>query len=96
MKGSIIDDTTAIAKRLNELTSKQVAVVKTAAPPPRRRPVCLRCEDTGWMKDGQENMQRLFQSVAKAIARQARGLLGLIEPTERSVTCCQTTNAGSC
>jgi len=34
MKGSIIDDTTAIGKRLNELTSKQVAVAKTAAPPP--------------------------------------------------------------
>ena len=52
MKGSIIDDTTAIGKRLDELTSKQVAVIKTAAPPPRRLPVCLRCEDTGWMKDG--------------------------------------------
>ena len=52
MKGSIIDDTTAIGKRLNELTSKQVAVAKTAAPPPRRLPVCLRCDDTGWMKDG--------------------------------------------
>jgi hypothetical protein len=52
MKGSIIDDTTAIGKRLNELTSKQVAVVKTAAPPSRRLPVCLRCDDTGWMKDG--------------------------------------------
>src|SRR5215475_10874783 len=51
MKGSIIDDTTAIGKRLNELTSKQVAV-KTGAPPPRRLPVCLRCDDTGWMKDG--------------------------------------------
>jgi hypothetical protein len=51
MKGSIIDDTTAIGKRLNELTSKQVAV-KTATPPPRRLPVCLRCDDTGWMKDG--------------------------------------------
>jgi len=51
MKGSIIDDTTAIGKRLNELTSKQVAVAKTAAPPPRRLPVCLRCDDTGWMKD---------------------------------------------
>ena len=52
MKGSIIDDTTAIGKRLNELTSRQVAVAKTAAPPPRRLPVCLRCDDTGWMKDG--------------------------------------------
>jgi hypothetical protein len=52
MKGSIIDDTTAIGKRLDELTSKQVAVIKTAAPPPRRLPVCLRCDDTGWMKDG--------------------------------------------
>ena len=51
MKGSIIDDTTAIGKRLDELTSKQVAVIKTAAPPPRL-PVCLRCDDTGWMKDG--------------------------------------------
>ena len=51
MKGSIIDDTTAIGKRLDELTSKQVAVIKTAAPP-RRPPVCLRCDDTGWMKDG--------------------------------------------
>ena len=49
MKGSIIDDTTAIGKRLDELTSKQVAVIKTAAPPPRRLPVCLRCDDTGWM-----------------------------------------------
>ena len=48
---SHIDDTTAIGKRLNELTSKQVAV-KTATPPPRRLPVCLRCDDTGWMKDG--------------------------------------------
>jgi hypothetical protein len=74
MKGSIIDDTTAIGKRLNELTSKQVAV-KTATPPPRRLPVCLRCDDSGWMKDGLENMLRLFQSVAKASARQARGLL---------------------
>ena len=57
MKGSIIDDTTAIGKRLDELTSKQVAIIKTAAiktaaPPPRRLPVCLRCDDTGWMKDG--------------------------------------------
>jgi|SRR6516165_11905043 len=51
MKGSIIDDTTAIGKRLDELTSKQVAVIKTAAPP-RGPPVCLRCDDTGWMKDG--------------------------------------------
>jgi len=51
MKGSIIDDTTAIGKRLDELTSKQVAVIKTAAPP-RRPPVCLRCDDTGWIKDG--------------------------------------------
>ena len=69
MKGSIIDDTTAIGKRLNELTSKQVAIVKTAAPPPCRLPLCLRCDDTGWMKDGHnlENMQRLLQSVAKAI-----------------------------
>ena len=52
MKGSIIDDTTAIGKRLDELTSRQVAVAKTAAPPPRRLPVCLRCDDTGWMKEG--------------------------------------------
>jgi hypothetical protein len=52
MKGSIIDDTTAIGKRLDELTSKQVAVIKTAAPPPRRLPVCLRCDDSGWIKDG--------------------------------------------
>ena len=52
MKGSIIDDTTAIGKRLNELTSRQVAVAKTAAPPPRRLSVCLRCDDTGWTKDG--------------------------------------------
>ena len=51
MKGSIIDDTTAIGKRLDELTSKQVAVIKTAAPP-RGSPGCLRCDDTGWMKDG--------------------------------------------
>ena len=51
MKGSIIDDTTAIGKRLNELTNKQVAV-KTATPPRRRLPVCLRCNDAGWMKDG--------------------------------------------
>jgi hypothetical protein len=51
MKGSIIDDTTAIGKRLNELTSKQVAA-RTATPPPRRLPVCLRCDDIGWMKDG--------------------------------------------
>jgi hypothetical protein len=48
MKGSIIDDTTAIGKRLDELTSKRVAT----APPPRRLPVCLRCDDAGWMKDG--------------------------------------------
>jgi hypothetical protein len=46
MRGSIIDDTTAIGKRLNELTSKHVAV-KTATPPPRRLPVCLRCDGTG-------------------------------------------------
>ena len=32
MKGSIIDDTTAIGKRLDELTSKQVAGSTAAAP----------------------------------------------------------------
>ena len=50
MKGSIIDDTTAIGKRINELTSQRAAV----APPPRRLPGCLRCDDTGWMKDGHD------------------------------------------